>query len=880
MSVPAAHAQVTVKIFQIPAQSLASALLEFSRQADVMVVAAPEMTKGKHSSPVIGALPPGQAISRLLLGSGLEAVSNPRGGFIVRTAQSDRTERAYAPARSTPPGVSEPAPAESSSAMATNEIVVTARRVDERLQDVPISIAAFGRDELTRRQINNVADLPQIAAGVKIEAQNGKPSTLQLTLRGQRMYGVLSAQDSPTAFYFADAAMMPVQGLNGALYDLESIQVLKGPQGTLFGRNTTGGAVLINPAKPKDELSGYLRGRVGNFDTYGVEGVINVPASDTFLLRASVRYDMHGPYQKLLAPIPPGRDPWEASSLDGRISAIWRPSQTIENYLVAYGSSARSGAITPKLVAVRPLSPAAAFDGTGTKAAYPNIMTEVWDGVSDPLTVRTNMLGYDDVDLIGGVNTLTVTLDNLKLKSITSYRQVDAKSRVNYSGTIAPILGFTTEVNQEVFSQELQLAGSLWDDKIKFVTGLYYSSHTGSDRGSSAVLFAPPSPIFTATFADVDNTSYAAYLSADANLTDRLTLSAGIRYTVDKRAIDWHSTFANDFGPENYISPIYSFPFTPGCAVRDDAGAILPLSACSFKSSVTYRVPTWNVGLNYKFSNDAMVYFTHRRGYRSGGFNERALTAAQRIPFGPETVMDYEVGLKTGFNFSDWSFKLNLAAYHDEYKDLQRNALNFIPVFGPTSSIFNAARGKVDGIEVDMSIAPTRRLRFDLAYAYTKPKYTSFDFVVGGITRDFSDRGFSGIPKDTLNTSMTYTLPVDQSLGTMEFGAAYTYVGETIISDTYQSKAQLAVALTPAQFAAVPDSKTPFVMPAYGVFDASYRWSDIAGSPFSLSLYMKNVFDKRYAVANNPIYEGTGIMSLFFGAPRTFGLQVNYQFKQ
>ncbi|SFG09916.1 iron complex outermembrane recepter protein [Novosphingobium sp. CF614] len=756
---------------------------------------------------------------------------------------------------------------------AIEEIVVTARRREENAQNVPISIIALGSGQLERKQINQVTDLQRIAPGLTVDVVNNKPSTVQVGIRGQRMNAIFATQDPPTAIYFAEAMMAPLQGLNSAFYDLQSVQVLKGPQGTLFGRNTTGGAVVVTPARPVHQFEGYIRGKIGNRETYGIEAVLNAPLTGTLAVRGSVKYEEHGPYQHYIAPVPAGRDPWQERYVDARISTLWDPTDSFSNYSIAYYSRNKNGAIGANLVAINPLSPAAAFNGTGAKAAYPDIYDDLLPGSDrDPLNVASSTPQFDDTETWGIINTTTLDVGAVKFKNIAAYRNVTNESRMNIAGSRAPILLTYQDAHHKSFSEELQMSGSALDDRLDFIAGLYYYRQTGFDLQSAPAFYGPPLPQTVSTFLTyIRNQSTAAYLSADFKITDRLTASAGLRYSIDKRRANWRHQAVD-------LWSSIGVPFVPGCILRDSTGAVLPVSQCDISNSKTFKEPTWNLSLNYEFAQGSMIYLSQRRGYRSGGFNSRAVTAPQRQPFQPETVMDYEAGIKTDFELGDWAIRLNADVYRANYKGLQRTVTINIGGNNFTNSLVNAASAKVEGFELDLTVRPTPNLTLGATYAYTKPKYNQFSQFVGGILRDFSDRDLAGVPRNELAASIEYKVPMDPSLGELDLSLNYSYTDKTVMSDTYQSKQQLAYLYTPAQLALIPDD-TVFQTPAYSLVNASIGWLNVRGAPLDLSFYMKNVFDKRYPINGSGLYESLGVNMITYGAPRTFGLIATYRFR-
>lgn len=799
------------------------------------------------------------------------------GAALAQSTASAPLQEGSVPASANPGG----AALESSAGI--GDIIVTARRRDERLQDVPISVAAIGGEQLEARGVLGLADLQNAVSGIKIEAQNNRTTTPQVTIRGQRQYGVLEAQDPPTAFYFAEAPVAPIQGFNSALYDLSSIQVLKGPQGTLFGRNTTGGAVLVTPAKPTDEFKGSLTGTVGNYNTFGLQGFINVPLTPTLYARVSGYFRRHGGYATYVSTQLFGQKAFAERTGDVRGSIVWKPSDRFENYLVASFSDLHSTANPAVIVAFNPVSAIAAFDGTGVRASFPTIASQVYvpGGTRGPRDVLSDFPQFDNVKTQSVVNTSTFTLnDNLTLKNIASYRHMSASSKFNVFGTSLPGISSRTVANAKNYSEELQMNGTFFDSRLTVTAGLFYSKLRAYDDGMTAALYiAPPiAPSAVNSFIiDATNISKAAYAQATLKITDKLSFTAGGRVTKDIRKVNFLSR------NQNRLPYIPVLP-TPYCYLLNDAGVRLAPDACSIKKSTSFSEPTYTLSLDYHITPDIMIYATRRTGYRSGGFNQRAFSALQRVPFKPEKELDHEIGFKSKFTVGDWRVRLNADYYYDRYTDLQKSVLSLVNGV-VASSIFNAAKGHVQGIEADIDIAPSRRFNLGANLAYTDTGYSSYPFLLTGVSnglnntvQDFSDRKFAGIPKWQYSIYGSYELPLDAGMGKVILAADFSHQDGQFVSDVYQSKEQISIRYTAAQAALLPDSSRPYRTRGFNLVNGRVTWANIMGSSFTAAIFARNIFNVAPEVATNPSYESTGVTAVSFGPPRTVGLELKVDF--
>ncbi|HKX77407.1 MAG TPA: TonB-dependent receptor [Novosphingobium sp.] len=765
-------------------------------------------------------------------------------------------------------------------------IIVTARRREERLQDVPVSVVAFGGEQLQQRSVRGLEDVAALAPGLRIEPQNNKPSTVQITLRGLRMYGVISSQDSPNAFYFADTAVAPIQGFNSAMYDLASIQVLKGPQGTLFGRNTTGGAVLVTPAKPTQDLTGSLTLRAGNYETRGAQGYINVPLGDTLAVRFSGYYNRHdGYFTYENAPLT-GKKGGADENLDLRFSALWQPADGVENHFIAYYAKLDNTVLPSTIVAINPVGSVAPFyDGTGANSIYPNVFTEIWDGHSDPRKVYGRFAQYDRTKVKGLVNTTVFELGSQwQLKNIAAYRHVYNTSLMDINGVGAPILASFQISKNNFFSDELQISASSLFDRVDLTAGLYYSSLKSDEDQASITNWGGSAPGFAPFNAVMRNRSSAAYVQATAKVIENLSFTAGGRVTHDKRLIDWTSQTFPAFTEIGVPAP------APACRLSDDNGVALTVNACSISGKVSYTKATYTLSLDYHITPDVMVYVTQRTGYRSGGFNQRAYTLSQRRPYAPETILSREVGLKAQFDLGSLTARFNAAYHHSKLKSLQKAVAVFLcnnatpPVCTSSSEIVNAGAGTVKGVELDFQIDATRILTLGANYSYTKTAYSSFDVQLRDPvtqlinTYDFSDREFAGIPRHQASIFATIRPPLPESVGEFSMTADWFYNGKAFINELYQRKADMAVLYTPARFSLIPDISRPHITKAYQLINVRADLKKAFGSPVDIGLYVKNLTNEDAEVGASAQYPSTGVAAVTMGPPRTFGVELTFGF--
>jgi iron complex outermembrane receptor protein len=319
------------------------------------------------------------------------------------------------------------------------------------------------------------------------------------------------------------------------------------------------------------------------------------------------------------------------------------------------------------------------------------------------------------------------------------------------------------------------------------------------------------------------------------------------------------------------------------CSLRDpNTGAPIPATApCQVSLEDSFSEPTGTLSLDYKLSDDVLIYTASRLGYRAGGFNLRATSPVEYQPFDPETVIDLELGVKADWYIGDMRMRSNAAVFNQWYDDIQRTVGVTNPSGVPGSAVQNAAKAKVFGVELEQSIAPTDNLTLQVNYAYTNPKYDEWiDPVTAAqfplLDADLTDTPFHFTPKHAASASVTYTVPLGGEAGELRFLASASYRSEVWINSLQSIQ---AIRRTPA-------AVLPFLQQDdYTLLDLGAGWSGVMGSNFDISLYVKNATDKEYSVGGIQLYESArpdirpfGIVTRAYGDPRTYGVDLRYTF--
>lgn len=520
------------------------------------------------------------------------------------------------------------------------QIIVTARRREEAIQDVPVAISVATAEDLERATINDLTDLRRVAPALISAPGTGRPSSPALSIRSLRDNTASISQDPPVAMYFAEAVANRPQGFGRALYDLESVQVLKGPQGTLFGRSATGGAVLISPRRPTNRYEGRLEMGYGNFDRFSASGTVNIPLGETFAVRAAGSFVKRDGFARNIAT---GQSLGEIDSLSGRVGMLWTPTGNFKSYLVVDLFRANDTPQPFQLLQVNPNSPVAQSNGLPAQLLATRARSHDVGTLNEIIESRSRNTGVTNVS--------ELTLGGVTFKNILGYRKAKTFDVQEVDATAVPLLAIRNDVMSEQLSEEFQILGSTFGDRLDYVVGLNYFNENNFQRVDQNLGTPNLLRILTAT----DNSSKAVYGSGTYKVTDAVNLTAGLRWTRDERAQET-TAFRPTAGDACLLT-------IPGAA---------PPPTCRLAADTAFERVTYTLTADYKPSDNVMVYLTHRRGYRSGGFNSIGTSLPQFTPYKPEIVEDVEAGLKSTFRLGSMPTTLNLAVYSANYTDIQR----------------------------------------------------------------------------------------------------------------------------------------------------------------------------------------------------------------
>jgi iron complex outermembrane receptor protein len=734
----------------------------------------------------------------------------------------------------------------------TGDIVVTARRRAERLQDVPVAITAFSGDALASANITRTEDLMTKTPGLSVQPSSFGKSAVSFGIRSQRQYLAYMTVDQSVGVYQDEVYQSRTNGLNSSLFDLDSVQVLKGPQGTLFGRNTPGGAILFTSKRPTDDFEGYARLAAGNYATFRGEGAINIPVSEILQVRLAGAFSKHDGYTRNLV----GAALDDEDSHAYRASVKFQPSDSIRNILIVGGMREEDHGQAFKAL---PLAPAfdAYYRANGirlpTLAITDAIRAQLAGEPYNTVSLRQRDPGID-VKSFNLSNTTEINLsDTVLLKNIFGYRFLESHNRFDFDGTPSSIFVSEEDQRSRQYSDELQLQASLFDKQIDLIVGAFYFTEKGDNRQNTNG---------RRSGGIVRNTSYAGFLQATWHTAflPGLSLTAGGRLTRDERYFD-----AQNFAPSG------------ACRIPvSDRDPTVVISPCSLINKASFTQPTWTFTADYRVSQALMVYGTYRRGYRSGGFTFAGTRRSEFEAFRPEIVDDVEIGFKSNFDLAGGPARINAAAYRDVYNDIQRTVSETRNEGGGPSASFpvtltkNAASATIKGFEIDANWTPVTGLTFGGFWNYSKPQYKNFLLTSStGAVLDYSNNPFSFAPLNTYGASIDIEVPVSETAGMIGIRFDMYHQDVSYAQDTIFDPAQPTETLRNTALG---------VMPAYTIFNARVDWKELFGRQIDLGFFVKNLTDEKYLVGQVDLTTSASTRVGMLSAPRTIGAEIAYHF--
>lgn len=802
---------------------------------------------------------------------------------------------------------SDPA-AGSTDASGSENIIVTARRREESLQNVPVAITAFSGEALREKNLVSTADLPFQTAGMTTRPSQLNREASDFFIRGQ---GVTLGTAASVVTYFAEVPNFPsTVGGTVDFYDIRSVQVLKGPQGTLFGRSTTGGAVLVEPVRPGPEFGGFVEAKMGNYDYREITGALNIPIiADTIMLRVAGRISR--------------RDGFTTSTTTGqkldsrhrdyyRIGLLVKPTDWLSNYILFYGRSADE---TPTSTQIIDFNPSLGNFNTSATGAGRAAVTGLCGAISAPAAVAgcisTRLARLDEARnltesefnriKLGGdqavrsrptsfrqysrgtdqvlQNTTTVDFGKTPLGDLT-FKNIFATPRSIRVGQLAEF-GVANTATAFYGHEPNAMANGMpgiadRSGTTKFLDRIYNESQLSGSSGSvdwlvGYMIDREKRPVTVPVIFPVFNNAFTVPL-------DVLTFQSrvAIDTTTDYRGIFGQATLRLDGlvpglsvtgGARNSTTKSSSFEAITSLNTQLGSGVLF--GPATPRQGLSEKAFTYTFSVDYRVNLDLLVYAATRKGYKPGGNN---VIGTNPIPgtvptYTPEYVQDYEVGTKYRWQFANVSGTSNIAAWYQDYTDIQRFQLLTRPTapFDTSSQTNNIADARLYGFELENNIRVGTRLTLTANYAYLNAKYTKFPgsrTSVRGVTTLQINAPYSNAPKHQFTLGARYELVKSADLGDVALSADLYRQSSAWVNDNV----------------VLSYPETPGFQKAWNNVNLRADWTNLLGRGIDAALFVRNATDDVHLVGANSFIDNLGFVAGVYNEPRTYGFELRYRF--
>jgi iron complex outermembrane receptor protein len=768
-----------------------------------------------------------------------------------------------------------------------SQVVVTARKREENLQAVPVSAAVLNGGQIQQENLFNFQDLRGAVPDIQVTPLSGGVGT-NIAIRGVGQGSFQANADPKTGLYLDEMYIARPEGNSLGFFDVSTFQVLYGPQGTLFGRNTTGGAVIVTTNRPTANGSSYVQVRYGNYNRLDTEGGVNIPFTDTLLTRFSFRTESAEGYITHL--IDDGRDD-NVNSRSFRGQVRWIPTADLTADLLYEHDQSNStgivsvltgcttgGSYNPNFDATHSIRYCNQYPPLGQKfkvyggASYTGPTSAVTTGlVTGGDFVANGATPYGHPGPFANIYDDTVNLrlnwalsPDVTVKSITIDRMSKAEK-------YTPTVDAPNDIYQEFdnsptteFTEELNLNGKGFSNRLNYTLGFFYF-----DQRTSFLQFDGTDWIDPTGYNDLETnreTSYAVYGQADFDITSALQVSAGGRWTHDYKAASQDIIYANVLGTAPAQCKVASS--VPGSASGASSVFVtqFKLGAICNQAIIGAGNATWTNfdpmgSVRYKFTPDINAYFTVRSAYNEGGYNSHApatVIPGQIISYNPEHFIDYEGGVKA--EFFNHTVRVDVDAYYEKFSNIQAGAvLTFNGITTRTTS--NVGTAHYEGFEGQLDWAPTKDLSIKVNGSYFDAHYDSI--LASAITASFNlQTPIVGVaaPGYTYAVSGNYTMhPGGASLLT--------------VSLNYKATAPLLSCPNGAAFTCQ--------IPAYGLLGGQLNYQISPDSPWTFGAWVTNMTDQYWLLGKavvNPTSINMGISSDTPGTPREFGVIIKRTF--
>jgi len=787
----------------------------------------------------------------------------------------------------------------------SGDIIVTARRRSEDLSRIPLTVSAFSGETLQRKSILSTYDLTRVTPGLNISLSGSSVNPV-IAIRGQSRG--LAGPGTPGVLTYFNDVPLPSYGSLVSTYDMDNIQVLKGPQGTLFGRNAIGGAVLTYSRKPSYDMTGYVEAEYGRFNSLRLEGAINLPlVAEKLALRVAGQTTSTDGFTKTFTYSPfvltgpfsaaPGERIRKARNYDEidtkgvRVSLLAEPTDGLSNLTVVdyYRQRGRSNIVFAGLFPGAPTPVYALPAATLSAIGLGGLLNPTFHCGTSPSCdidlaatqaarkrrgeAYTNMPPDGLTTIFGLSNTTTLDLsDDARLKNIFAYRTTKDDSNTDIDGSALAIIDVVDRVRLQQITEELQLSGDALDRRLKYVLGgFYYQTKPNGIGGREVDGIA----VFNGLSVS-DNMNYqrettkAVYAQADYDLSSMvrgLGITAGYRYSWDRTA---GCVFTADYSLPNGGTPprigeFGALPTEDECRTNSftpDPRASPGMTIAENFSQRSHK-GTYTLAVNWQVTPDILVYGTTRRGYRPGGYNSPTLPApiASVQRFGSETLTDVEIGSKGRYSINGIGGAYSVALFRGKDKGYQYyQTTTGVPGLVPGGLILNKANLIIKGIEGDLSVRPVRGLTLATNFAYTKVSIDRLT-IAPAVLAAYQAAGLGDqalitsvffTPKWQANASISYDHPERIMGGVLGFNLDFHYQSKFLAGEIY--------------------------IESYRTVDARISLSKLFDDKVAVSAFARNLFDEVYPIGPSASASGGGVLSYIMARPRTFGGTIRYSF--
>ena len=734
---------------------------------------------------------------------------------------------------------------------ALEEIVVTATRREERLQDVASSATVFGGKDLEELRVLQPLDLAEQTPGLLAKYGPNGLATVGFYVRGVGINDFTGTVDPSVGIYVDEVFQPTPDMLNFAVYDIARVEVLRGPQGTLYGRNSTGGAINFLTARPTREFEGFVRAGYGSYSTFSATGAVSGPLSDTLSARLSANAINASSSDGYAYNRFTNNDLGKVDSIAVRGQLEWQPNEDFSGRLIYNHGDANQEMPLLQHVGTRdPNNPGAicapVIAGRVDEGPCVDLLG-YFDDDNDPYTGDSNMdptldLESDDVTMI-----LNWNVGRATLTSITGYADFSKRQSQDIDASPNVVADNFTFNDVENFSQEFRLTS---DDSFKFpwIIGANYGS---TDIDWFQTIDLSDLAIPTSNGAVQSTETYALFGQVTFPLNEKVDFVGGLRYTNETR--DWRgATFVGTFGSfqealDSGAPRLSQLPLPPG-----DPNAGGPLD---FPTSLDKDKVDFSAVLRYRPTENAMYYLSISEAFRSGGYSSAVIFSQAALePYGPETLRSYEAGLK--LSLADNRVRFNASAYFYDFKDFQAT---FVRATEASARLQNAGDVEIKGIDASLDWLPIDNLTIGLGMNLMDSEIVATDVVLppldGGPDTTIKGNEIPNAPATTFNGRIRYQWPVGSTLA-LAAQTDFNYVDDHFLE---------------------PNNRE--YLAENGYFLANARLSLLSqDNTWSVSAWVKNLTDEKYRTAAQDLALSLGFSEIVVGIPTTWGVEFEYRF--